>query len=222
MKKITLITCTRSSNIEDFQKRPIHKSIEKLCSLYPNNLFDFKICTNNSKGLSEVYNSYLDKEEYNKDILLFVHDDVEIVDTFLVETLNNSPYAVTGLAGCKKIDLDKPPAWHLMAEKQDWVGEVKHKKDDIIWTSVFGQTKSRALLIDGLFIAIDVEKIKQTKFNESYKFHHYDLAFCLECNKQKVTVGVMPISVIHHGMGDSMLTEEWSESSEKFQKEYKG
>jgi len=223
MKKVVLITCTRIKNMEDFKNRPIFKSIEKLTNLYSLKEFDFKICSDNKIGLSEVYNSYINNKEHINDILLFVHDDVTIKDLFLVETLNKSPYAVTGLAGTKTANLNAPPAWHLMSDKLDYVGEVMHTKEDTTWTTVFGSTKTRTLLIDGLFISINVEKIINTKarFNEKFKFHHYDLAFCFECNKSKVPVGVMPISVEHYGMGDSMHSQDWINSSNEFKKEYK-
>jgi hypothetical protein len=222
MKKVVLVTCTESKTSEEFEKRPIFKSIEKLTNLYSLKEFDFKICKDNKTGLSEVYNSYINNADYSKDILLFMHDDIEIKDLFLVETLNLSPYTVTGLAGIKTADLNLPPAWHLMGNREQYVGEVAHKKDDTVWTTVFGPTKSRTLLVDGLFIAVDVEKIlnSQARFNEKFKFHHYDLSFCLECNKHKIPVGVMPIPVIHHGLGDSMHSEEWNNSAIEFKKEY--
>jgi len=222
MKKVVLITCTRIKNMEDFKNRPIFKSIEKLTNLYSLKEFDFKICSDNKTGLSEVYNSFINNKEHVNDILLFVHDDVTIKDLFLVETLNESPFTVTGLAGTKTANLSAPPAWHLMSDRFDYVGEVMHTKEDTTWTTVFGPTKTRTLLIDGLFISINVEKIinTQARFNEKFKFHHYDLALCLECNKHKVRVGVMPISVEHYGMGDSMHSEDWNNSAIEFKKEY--
>lgn len=223
MKKVVLVTCTQAKTEQEFKQRPIFKSIEKLSLIYDLKQFDFAILKDNQKGLSEVYNSFIKSPEYLKDILLFIHDDVEIKDTFLVETLNESPYVVTGLAGTKVANLSAPSAWHLMGDRQHFVGEVMHIKDNNIWTTVFGTTQSRALLIDGLFIAINVEQIinTQARFNETFKFHHYDLSFCLECNKHKVPVGVMPISVVHHGLGDSMNTEEWRQSAEEFKKLYR-
>lgn len=222
MKKVTLVTCTRAKTTEEFEKRPIYKSIEKLSFIYKPKEFDFEICKDNKKGLSEVYNSFIIDPKFTNDILLFVHDDIEIKDLFLVETLNESPYTVTGLAGTKTANLNSAAAWHLMSDRQHFVGEVMHVKENNIWTTVFGPSQSRALLIDGLFMAINIEHIINTsiRFNEKFKFHHYDLSFCLECNKQKVPVGVMPIAVIHHGLGDSMMTEDWRNSADEFQKYY--
>ena len=220
MKKVIAVVCTLSKTVDDFKKMPVYDSLEKLHKLYSDSEFDVRIIKNNKKGLSEVYNSFI-SEEYKNNILLFIHDDLEINDLFLVEKLNHSPYIVTGLAGSKTCDLSKERiAWHLCSSREDMVGEVSHKKDDNIWTTVFGPTKSRALIIDGLFISVDVEEILKTKarFNENFKFHHYDMAFCLNCNKHKARVGVLPISVVHHGLGDSMNSLEWEYSNTLFKK----
>jgi hypothetical protein len=109
-----------------------------------------------------------------------------------------------------------------MSERADFVGEVAHTKSDKIRTSVFGPTKSRALLIDGLFIAVNVKEAieKNVQFDEEFDFHHYDLTFCLDCNNKKVSVGVLPIRVIHHGLGDSMNTPEWVASAKIFSAKY--
>jgi hypothetical protein len=223
MKQVIVVVCTLSKTLDDFKTKPIFNSLEKHHKNY-GNLFDIRIVKDNHKGLSEVYNEFINNDEFKNNILLFVHDDVELDDLFLVEKLNASPYTVTGLAGTKSCDLNSEKlAWHLSTKREDMVGEVAHKKEEHVWTTVFGPTKSRTLIIDGLFIAVNVEKIKNTsaRFNEKFKFHHYDMAFSMECNRNKVTVGVMPIHVIHHGMGDSMFSESWNDSNELFKKEYK-
>jgi len=155
MKPILLVTCTKDNN---FDKRPLYKSIQQLEKLYTKNDFQWEVIKNNKTGLSTTYNRFL-TSKYKDFIVLFCHD---------------------------------------------------------------GKTVSSAKLIDGLFIAIDVEKILKTKarFNEKYTFHHYDLALCLECLQHDVSIGIMPINVIHHGLGDSMLTQEWETSAKKFTKEY--
>jgi hypothetical protein len=224
MKQVIAVICTETKTIEEFEQKPIYKSLEKLNKLYDIKEFDVRIIKDNKKGLSIVYNEFLNNKEFINNILLFVHDDVELNDPFLVEKLNNSPYIVTGLAGSKSCDLSLPKmAWHLCTKKDDMIGEVAHKKDDLVWTTVFGPTKSRALIIDGLFISINVSEILKTdcRFNEVFEFHHYDMAFCLDCNKHKITVGVLPITVIHHGLGDSMLTNNWEQSNINFKKHYK-
>jgi GT2 family glycosyltransferase len=181
------------------------------------------IAYENKKGLPALYNSFINEENKNKKII-FVHDDVLIEDLFLEEKLDIAfeKYDVVGLAGSRKCDLSKPPAWHLMSDRQDHVGEVAHSKDKISWTTCFGTTNSRALVLDGLFIAVNVSKLLETNttFDERFSFHHYDITFCLRANKNKLKMGIYPIRVVHYGLGDSMNTKEWYTSAELFKEYY--
>ena len=133
-------------------------------------------------------------------------------------------YDIVGLAGSKKCDLSSDiPAWHLMCDRNDLVGEVAHSKDKVNWTTIFGPTDSRALILDGLFIAVNVAKLLETntKFDEDFSFHHYDITFCLNANKNKLKMGVYPIKVTHYGLGDSMNSDQWRKSANCFKQKYK-
>jgi GT2 family glycosyltransferase len=104
---------------------------------------------------------------------------------------------LSGLAGATKCDLNaQMMAWHLMAPRESFVGEVAHSNGGITWTTVFGQTPARALVIDGLFIAVNVDALLSTgtRFDEDFDFHHYDISFCLQANKNKLKIGVYPES----------------------------
>lgn len=195
-------------------------SLEKLKSFC-----EIDVVYNNKEGLPKVYNSYINSENNGKKII-FAHHDLIIEDLFFFEKMEDAftMYDIVGLAGAKTCDLNsKTPAWHLMSERKDHVGEVCHSDMKTFWTTVFGPTPSRALILDGLFIAVDVNKLLETntKFDEDFTFHHYDITFCLIANKNKLKMGVYPIKVTHYGLGTSMMTNEWTESSLKFIKKYK-
>lgn len=224
MKKIHIVSCTRAKNQSEFEKRPLGKSLKKIKKLYTSEQITSTIGYDNKQGLSEKYNQFL-TEAYKDSIVLFVHDDVILDTVFIYEHLNKSPFIVTGLAGAKhfkRLQSDTQPAWHLMTERESYFGEVKHIHNEIIHTTVFGKTFGSVSVIDGVFMAVNVEKILHTKarFNNLFNFHHYDIAFCIECLKENVSIGVMPINIIHYGLGDSMLTQDWAESSKLFLKEY--
>jgi GT2 family glycosyltransferase len=179
----------------------------------------------NKKGLPWNYNAFINENNKHKKII-FIHDDVLIEDIFFEEkiALAFEKYDIVGLAGAKICDLNSPmPAWHLMSPREQMVGEVAHSKDKHYWTTVFGPTDSRTLVLDGLFIAVNVAKLLETdtKFDEDFDFHHYDISFCLRANKNRLKMGVYPIKVVHFGMGDSMMSEAWKQSAEKFKQKYK-
>ena len=222
MKELLIVTCTQHVSLDT---TPLSKTIWKHKHMLGSRFVDVEIFTKNKKGLSERYNEILRNEDIvnTYPTVLFVHDDVELEDIGLIDKLANSPYDVTGLAGAQTFNKDVPNlAWHLAAPKDQYVGEVAHCHEGKIWTTVFGPTKSRALTLDGLFLAVKpkVLKDKGLEFDENFNFHFYDLAFCLRANQKKVTCGVLPIRVVHHGIGDSMLTEDWEQSNIEFRKAY--
>lgn len=219
-KNLYKIVTATPYNKEEFKtKSPLSLSLDKMGLDSQTKIF-----YENKEGLPKIYNSFLTEE--NKDfIIIFVHHDVLIEDLFFEEKLAIAleKYDIVGLAGSKKCNLNSSmTAWHLMCSKEDMLGEVTHCKDKTYWTTVFGPTDSRALILDGLFIAVKVSRLLETntKFDENFGFHHYDISFCLRANANKLKMGVYPIKVTHHGLGDSMLSQAWQESSQKFKKLY--
>jgi hypothetical protein len=72
-------------------------------------------------------------------------------------------------------------------------------------------------------MAVHVPSIMKTswKFNENYTFHHYDLASCIDANRQRLKIGVAPINVIHSSPGLMSVNDAiWSKSNDQFLKEY--
>lgn len=221
MNKLLIVTCTKANNDKEFEQRPIFNSLKRHYEGSSN--VSFHLFKDNHRGLSECYNEIIKNPNNIDKTVLFVHDDVILEDLFLYDKLMQSPYSITGLAGAKSFNkrADKL-AWHLCAQRSDFVGEVAHTKDGKVWTTVFGPTQSRALVIDGLFIACKVKDLieKELEFDKDFGFHFYDLSFCLKANEKKVTCGVLPIRVIHCGLGDSMLTPQWEEANIKFKQTY--
>jgi hypothetical protein len=233
MKQVLLVTATKTKTLQEFQQRPIAQSLKILCDKRYDKLeFDFEVVKDNSTGLSEVYNRYL--TESNKDkILLFVHDDVEIHDLNLVEKLNESPWDITGLAGISEYKLQDKNLWHLGGPREKMSGSVTHPlafqngnqievDNSKRLSTLFGPWPQRCLVLDALFLSIDVEKALNAGFNfdERHKFHHWDIASCLIANEKKLKMGTYPIFVVHHGLGNSYLSQDWEESNEIFKKNW--
>ena len=185
---------------------------------------DIDIHFNNREGLPSIYNKYI-IEKYRDSYVIFLHDDVFIHDLYIEQKIRKGfeKYNIIGLAGCTKISKkSNPTAWHLMCDRENYIGEVTHTAGDDIWTTVFGRTSGRALLIDGLFIGVDIACAIDNKlnFDEDFKFHHYDLSFCLRANQSKLSVGIIQLFCIHQGLGDSMKSQEWVDSAVAFRKKY--
>lgn len=234
MKPVLLVTATRTKTLEEFQQRPLAKSLQILSDVrYPDDrFFDFEIVKDNQAGLPEVYNRYI--TEKNKDkIVLFVHDDLEIHDLHLVEKLNESPWDITGLAGAGQFQFQDKNLWHICAPRETLSGSVTHPLAQQVGSQVqvdntrrlstlFGPWPQRCLVLDGLFLAVNVEKAFEVgwRFDERHKFHHYDIASCLGANEKKLKMGTFPIFVVHHGLGNSYLSPEWEESNKIFKENW--
>jgi hypothetical protein len=220
--QLLIVVCTKSNTDEAFALRPIYKSLK--LQYETNKNINFHIFKDNKRGLSECYNEILNNSENLDKTVLFVHDDVVLEDLFLYEKLINSPYSITGLAGAKTFNMNAQTlAWHIASDRSNYVGEVAHCKDGIVWTTVFGPTNSRALILDGLFLSCKVNELKEKniQFDNDFGFHFYDIVFCLNANKNKATCGVLPIRVQHYGIGDSMLSEDFKNSEILFKQKYK-
>lgn len=219
IKDIHIICATPLSADDFWQTAPLANFLGKI-DVEEDSRISYVIYYNNIIGLAKIYNKEITKKNKDK-IVVFVHDDVDIQDFYLVEKLNTAivDFDVIGLAGGKNINLKSPALWHIMTERSTWSGAVGHIfADKSIAVSSFGPAPRRCLLIDGLFIAINTEKVLETgvKFDPQYDFHFYDLDFALSANAAKLKIGTAPIWVIHAGLGDSYKSEEWKTKETSF------
>ena len=236
LDSVVLISSTRNSP-EDFRKNsPLNKSLESLYNLYEKfetknfkEVFKYGIHYQNTDGLSKSYNSHI--ESYlNKftdtQHFIFVHDDVEIHDLFLIEKLTeyHKGYDVIGIAGSTEFLLNRPKlAWHI-SNKNSWRGAVTHPTPEdprILYCNTFGYCPSSVAVIDGLFISITKKALEAgLRFNENYEFDFYDTALCLDAYLKHLTVGVIPLNCVHYSHGRGIIKPEYDKVQEKFRKEY--
>jgi len=223
--KVVIVSCTRKSK-EEANTLPLFRSWKDGLN---SPIYKLDIVWENSEGISAVYNSKI--EEYKNtevEFLVCVHDDVYIDDLKLYEKLNQAKkigYNIVGLAGGLNPRLKDPALWHIMTERNQQRGEVAHPAGNQhqTMTTAFGPTPSRVAIADGLFFALDMTVISNSKwrFNENYTFHHYDISSCIDANREKLKIGVYPIHVIHSSPGLlSIHDKAWSESNQRFLKEY--
>ena len=199
------------------------------CEASLSNQATFKYVTKNKKGLPYIYNQYITRKVAKKhDIVVFCHDDLYIDDMKLRGKLYKSmfvdKYDIVGLAGATTCTINEqtPTLWHLMSDRKTWSGTVFHpagKDTNLVMSSTYGPTPQRCLVLDGVFLAINVKRARETgwKFNENFEFHHYDIASCLDANEKQMKMGTCMIHAIHDSPGLSSVDDpEWKTSSDKF------
>jgi len=221
-----IVSCTQ---LADYKQTLLYKSLAKLeqtnkLTLTSNTHF----FTQNKLGLGEAYNKFLqDNPDY--DYVLFVHDDMWIDDAGFIFKLEEShkKYDLIGLAGGLTPILKAPALWHIMCggfQGGNLRGFAGHYlPDGTISITNFGPSPARVALIDGAFMSLNVKRAIEVgwKFNENYTFHHYDLSSCLDANKKKLKLGVVPILTYHNSPGLRDLNDKtFNENQAKFLTEY--
>lgn len=189
-------------------------------------LFFTETNNNNKKGLSQFYNECIDRFK-DKDAIVFIHDDVDLVSYDIVQQVKRGleKYDVIGVAGCVNPKIIEKNLWHWMAEdRSNMRGFAGHTatQDSFVITS-FGETPSRVAILDGVFLAMNVKKLIQTntRFDEQFNFHHYDIDFSLTSNKNKLKLGVWPILINHSSPGLREFHQGWVDSNQKFINKWK-
>ena len=223
LNNIVIVSCGKGD-----KKTLLSKSVEKLTGL--TELHEFK---SNTKSICTVYNDFIDKniDNYQDDTaIVFVHDDVYINCKDLHSKLEEGfkTYDVIGVAGTLNAQIKEPCLWHIMGNKQDHRGAAAHPVNrepgslEPYYITSFGPMPSRALLIDGVFMAVKPKVLKNTRFDETNpaRFHYYDLDFSLECNKNQFKIGVWDIPIIHMSPGLSNPDEEWRKGQDWFMKKW--
>ncbi len=180
------------------------------------------IAEHNREGLSKIYNSELSPEP-----LCFIHDDV-VVSTFwwrdiIEEGLKH--FDIVGVAGNKR-SFPGQRSWYLgetglgsdnihnlsgaIAQGTDWCGSLKQCFGPL------GEVKT----LDGVMLAANGKKLIEADvaFDQDFKFHFYDMAFCARARAAGLTMGTIPLPLVHNSMGK--FDASWFEASKTYSRKY--
>ena len=82
-------------------------------------------------------------------------------------------------------------------------GAVNHFDYTCPDVTVYGPTPMPCLLLDGLFLAVRTQAVKEAglRFDERFRFHCYDLDFCRSALQRGLRIGTWPIAVTHDSGG---------------------
>lgn len=176
---------------------------------------------NGEYSLSQLYNKGL--EDSTNDIVVFMHDDVEIETSNITPKIErlferNPEYGIIGLAGTD--NLVNGMWW---SDRERMYGQVKHEHEGRVhrnnYSGTFGENLKEVVIVDGLFFAVHKNRIKE-KFDEEFPgFHFYDLPFCVSNFKKGVKIGVTTkILVVHKSIG--MIDKKWEKNKLFFESKY--
>lgn len=228
MRKVRIVTATTMNEVEFRHMTLLGQSL----ALFPRQAgLEVTVFPGNTgsrrTGLGTLYNSFL-KPAHGDEIVLFIHDDVYIHDWHLVHRLNDAieHYGVVGLAENAAPDLDEP-SWMLAWNREKHPsgrqpreflsGMVGHLVKGTTHVSRYGPAPRECVLLDGVFLAVDVNKIlgSGVRFDPQFTFHFYDLDFCRQCSTRGLRLGTWPIAVTHASAGD-FGSHEWATARKRY------
>lgn len=206
---ITVIVCSKDDN----KHRRIRSHYEKLLADWPHEI----ILIPDAKSLCEGYNRGFAQSA--GDILVFSHDDIEIVSPNFANALTRclSATDVVGIAGTSLLDGTGwfTSGWpHIHGLVVHRLGRRSRFRFEC-FAPVTQATRVQA--IDGVFMAATRRVCQAIPFDQATfdGFHFYDLDFSYRAYRAGFKLGIArDILIIHDSMGT--LDPEWARYSRRF------
>lgn len=160
----------------------------------------------------------IDNKEIDTNVMVFIHDDIEFLrkdwGKEVLRLFNtHEDYGIIGVAGSAQFD--ENAAWWNYDKK---FGQVLHRAEGKSWLTAFSPLLDKDLqevvVIDGLFMAVHKNRIKENFSREILNFDFYDIYFCLSnWEAKKCKIGVTTnIRLAHNSVGN--LKPSWFENKE--------
>ena len=228
---IRVVSATRLSREQFFSSASLGKSIEWAMEI---SNVEIKLYTENSTGLSTLYNNIIDESIGNPAILVFAHDDVLICDFFWAERIRDGleKFDIVGVVGNVR-RVPKQPSWafgNLVNDQFTWdapsnlSGACAHGSTlpPLGGLYTFGPVWQECKLLDGLLLAVKSDSLinSNIRFDENFRYHFYDLDFCRQAEMKNLKMGTIPLSVCHESQGN-FFSEEWANSYQKYLNKWK-
>ncbi len=203
--KIRIIAATR----EPADRFATHTALGRSLALSRGPPVETRIFSSNSAGLPTCYNIALREAASDPAILVFIHDDVEIIDYFWTEHIRDglTNFDVIGLAGNTR-RVPRQQSWAFVdgdghRDVPHLSGTIGHEDEQGRYPNVFGPSYQQVKLLDGVMLAVNSNTPNwfNIRFDNRFDFHFYDLDFCRQCEQQGVTMGTWGISMVHASRG---------------------
>lgn len=214
--KITLVV---SSKCNEEQKKEYIENVQTSCGI---NLHIMWL-VNNGVSLTKVYQDMLEK--IDTDIIVFAHDDIEFLKPNWGREIvrlfyENKDYGIIGVAG--SAEFDENAAWW---QYKDIYGQVLHRHEGQTWLTTFSPLLKEDLkevcVVDGLFFAVNKNRITKGFDKTLEGFNFYEIDFCLSnFIDGKTKIGVTTnIRIAHNSIGETK--PNWFENREKVNEKFK-
>ena len=208
-ESIAIVYCTREKSGES---NTFVDHLKETCGC---NCHVFAIHNPDGVSISKIYGDILKSSDVSDNIIAFIHDDIEFLrkgwGKELLRLFNeHEDYGIIGVAGSAQFDAGA--AWWNYDKK---FGQVLHRAEGKSWLTTFSPLLEKDLqevvVIDGLFMAVNKNKINENFSRDLDGFDFYDIDFCLSnyfSKDWKYKIGVTTnIRVAHNSVGK--LKSSW-------------
>jgi hypothetical protein len=216
MRELYFVSATRAAK----EDTPLWVSLQAL------GIHDYFFFEHNQRGLPACYNEVLDHLAGSDRILVLSHADVTLADVFVRQKVNQAltVFDIVGLVGSSYFDVHKPTthyAWEVWPIEH-LSGAVEHGLGPGLtrW-AVFGAVPRQCLILDGVFLAIDLRSIGSVRFDPRFSFHLYDLDFCLTAHFAGLKMGTTNVYVQHLSAGQ-FLADDYARTMQEFRAKWSG
>jgi GT2 family glycosyltransferase len=188
-----------------------------------------------NKGIKALQSNENAKINYD-DIIVFMHEDVKILDPCLVEKLSTTfvKKPDIGLIGIVGTDiLYDHCVWHLDSDRcfnkntEHLYGHLIQENNGEQFHSVFGNNIGffdKICMVDGFFMAVRGSLINDgLMFDEkSYSgYDFYDADLCMQVLQMGYKIGIIDILTQHRSSGSGINKPEWMVAKHVFQQKWK-
>jgi hypothetical protein len=174
-------------------------------------LCELRLFPENSAGLPQVYNTALREAAASPATLVFIHDDVHLLDFYWPTRIAHglAKFDIIGLAGNRR-RLPNQPAWRFTDaeltrdDREHLSGVVAHGRNwPADYISAYGLPGHEVKLLDGVLLAARSQTLlaREVRFDERFDFHFYDLDFCRTAELRGLRMGTWGISAMHESDG---------------------
>jgi len=219
---IRIICATRRSAADFHRETALGRSLAAAFDALP--FLDLVVIPDNRQGLPAVYNAAIRAAAAKPAVLLFVHDDVHLVDYYWPDRLYTglTQFDIVGLIGNRR-RLPRQPSWCFKDEWFAWdgfeqlSGFIGHGSELPCRITRFGLVGAECKLLDGLFLAARSDLLlgRQLLFDEAFDFHLYDVDFCRQAEAKGLRMGTVPICVLHESAGQ-LRTDAWTDAYRRY------
>jgi hypothetical protein len=184
------------------------------------------IYTGHQDNLNQIIIDYGEIDD--KDVIVFIHDDVEILSTYaevfdlLTKVCSKDKTGIVGVAGSCDF---RDGIWWNARNYGASRGLVMQGPDNCnMVPNWFGQICGQAVVLDGLFLAMTYKRLKEIGLDKphylSSNWDFYDIHLTLKSHLLGYNNYVLPILIRHESNGQ--MREEWAKSRLEFIKFHKG